>query len=58
VLLATFVEAQKEGALDDVLLALGKRTKHVNLKPVYFLLLATCNTATTFLAGRLVTVTQ
>jgi hypothetical protein len=35
VVLATFVEAQKEGTLDDILLTLGKHTKGVNLKPVF-----------------------
>ncbi len=38
VVLSTFVEAQKEGAQNDICLPLGKHTKRVNLKPVCFLL--------------------
>jgi hypothetical protein len=36
VVLATFVEAQKEGALDNNCLTWGKHTKPVNLKPLCF----------------------
>ncbi len=36
VVLATFVDAQKDGALDNVSLTFGNHTKRVNLKPVCF----------------------
>jgi hypothetical protein len=39
VVLATFVKAQKEGSLDDILLTLGKHIKCVNLEPVCFLVI-------------------
>jgi hypothetical protein len=39
VILATFVDAQKEGALDNLSLTFGNHTKCVNLKLVCFILI-------------------
>ena len=36
VILSSFLEAQKEGALDHISLTLGNQTKRVNLKPICF----------------------